>query len=191
MYNLYYLKSNLDQRIYIGISKNPKQRYNNHLNYTIKKSHFNGNWIRKTLERGGNIEMIIIKSGLSMNLAINLEIEFIKMLRNMKVIITNTADGGLGFNHKGIPHSEEHKRALEKAQPHKVRIPKDELYNLYINKKLSKKSIADIYKCGTSTIDRRLKEYKIKIRTTKNYKVSKKLNIDNIIDMYLNKKMSI
>ena len=93
-----------------------------------------------------------------------LEIKLIEMLKKLTPkYITNTAQGGYGFNHKGIPHSEEHKKALEQAQPHKVRLPKDELLDLYVNKKLSKKKIGKIYGCGTTTIDRRLKEYNISI----------------------------
>ena len=48
MYNLYYLKSNLDNRIYIGITKYPEKRHKDHLRYSIRESHYNGNWIRKT-----------------------------------------------------------------------------------------------------------------------------------------------
>lgn len=189
MYNLYYLKSNLDQRIYIGITKYPERRHKDHLRYSIRESHYNGNWIRKTIERGGEIEMIIILSNLTKEMAIRLEIKMIDLFRRLKIEITNTADGGLGFNHKGIPHSEEHKRNIEKSQPHKVRIPKDILYDLYINQNLSKKKIGNIYGCGATTIDRRLNEYKISIRKTENYKVSYNLEKDIVLDMYLNKKI--
>lgn len=191
MYNLYYLKSTLDQRVYIGITKYPKERHRAHLKYSIQKSHYNGNWIRKTLEKGGEIQMNIVCSGLSPTIAMQLEIKMIAMFRKLKIEITNTADGGLGFNHKGIPHSEEHKAALEKAQPHKVRIPKDILYDLYVNQKLSKKKIGEIYECGATTIDRRLIEYNISPRTTPNYKVSYKLDRELVIKMFIEKNMTI
>jgi predicted GIY-YIG superfamily endonuclease len=191
MYNLYYLKSNLDSRIYIGITKYPEKRHKDHLRYSIKESHYNGNWIRKTIERGGTIDMKILVSNISRETAIKLEIETIKLFRKLKIEITNTADGGLGFNHKGIPHSEEHKKAIEQAQPHKVRLPKDELFDLYVNQKLSKKTISKIYECGITTIDRRLKEYNIPIRVTENYKASYKLDREEILDLYLNKKKSM
>lgn len=192
MYYLYYLKSTLDDKIYIGITNNPERRYYEHINYTVEKKHFNGNWIRKTLKRGGEIKMKIALSNLSKKSAIQIEIKMIELLKKLTPKkITNTAQGGLGFNHKGIPHSEEHKRALEKAQPHKVRIPKDILYDLYVNQKLSKKKIGEIYECGATTIDRRLIEYNIKPRTTPNYKISYKINKEEVLDMFLNKRLSI
>lgn len=191
MYNLYYLKSNLDDKFYIGITKYPSNRYKAHLKYSIKKTYYNGNWIRKIIQNGGQIEMTVILSNLDKETAVLLEKTMISLLKRLGVKITNTADGGLGFNHKGIPHSEEHKKALEKAQPHKVRIPKEVIYDLYVNKKLSKKKIAKMYNCGITTIDRRLKEYDIQPRTTLNYKVSYKLNKEEILDLYLNKKISI
>ena len=192
MYYLYYLKSTLDDKIYIGITNNPDRRYYEHINYTVEKNHYNGNWIRKTLKKGGEIKMKIALFNLTKKAAIELEIKMIALLKKLTPKkITNTADGGLGFNHKGIPHSEEHKRALEKAQPHKVRIPKETLYDLYVNKKLSKKKIGEIYGCGATTIDRRLIEYNIKPRTTPNYKISYKINKEEVLDMFLNKRMSI
>lgn len=191
MYNLYYLKSSLDNRIYIGITKYPAKRYKDHLRYSIKESHYNGNWIRKTLERGGEINMIVICSNLSADSAMMLEKKMISMFRKLNIPITNTADGGLGFNHKGIPHSEEHKKNIELAQPHKVRIPKEILYDLYVNKNLSKKSIGKLYNCGSTTIGRRLNEYKIPIRKTKNYKASYKIDNEKIIDLYTNQKITL
>jgi predicted GIY-YIG superfamily endonuclease len=191
MYHLYYLNSNIDDRVYIGITKYPEKRHKDHLRYSIRESHYNGNWIRKTLERGGEIKMNVICSNLTTESAMILEKKMISMFRSLNIEITNTADGGLGFNHKGIPHSEEHKKNIELAQPHKVRIPKDILYDLYVNQNLSKKKIGDIYGCGATTIDRRLNEYKIEIRKTKNYKVSYQLSKEEVLNMYLNKKMTI
>ena len=130
MYNLYFLKSNLDNRIYIGITKYPKNRHKAHLKYSTKKGHFNGNWIRSTIERGGEINMDVVLQNLSKERAIKLEIGLIKMFRSLNIDITNTAQGGLGFDHTGIPHSEQHKKNIELTQPHKVRIPKDILYEL-------------------------------------------------------------
>jgi predicted GIY-YIG superfamily endonuclease len=191
MYHLYYLNSNIDDRVYIGITKYPEKRHKDHLRYSIKESHYNGNWIRKTLERGGEIKMNVICSNLTTESAMVLEKKMISMFRSLNIEITNTADGGLGFNHKGIPHSEEHKKNIELAQPHKVRIPKDILYDLYVNQKLSKKKIGDIYECGATTIDRRLNEYGIEIRKTPNYKVSYQLDKEEVLDMYINKRMTI
>jgi predicted GIY-YIG superfamily endonuclease len=191
MYNLYYLKSNLDNRIYIGITKYPEKRHKDHLRYSIRESHYNGNWIRKTLEKGGSIDMVVLCKDLSSNAAVEMEKKMISLFRKLKIDITNTADGGLGFNHKGIPHSEQHKRNIELSQPHKVRIPKEELIELYLNQKLSKKSIGKIYNCGTTTIDRRLNEYKIPIRTTANYKVSYQLDRNEIISLYVDEKLSM
>jgi len=192
MYNLYYLTSTIDDRIYIGITNNPKRRYEQHINYTVEKKHYNGNWIRSVLKKGGDIKMNVILSDLSKKTAIELEIKLIDFFKRLlPEKVTNTSKGGLGFNHKGIPHSESHKKAIEAAQPHKVRIPKEELFELYVNKKLSKKKIGDIYGCGATTIDRRLNEYKIPIRNTPNYKISHKLNKSEILDMYLNKRMTI
>jgi predicted GIY-YIG superfamily endonuclease len=192
MYHLYYLTATTDDRIYIGITNNPDRRYYEHINYTIEKNHYNGNWIRKTLDKGGQIKMNIMLSDLSKRKAIELEIKFIEMFKKITPEkITNTAQGGLGFNHKGIPHSEEHKKSIEMAQPHKVRIPKKDLYDLYVNQKLSKKKIGQIYGCGATTIDRRLLEYGISARTTPNYKVSYKLDKEKVLDMFLNQRVSI
>lgn len=192
MYNLYLLTSSLDNKIYIGITNNPERRYYEHINYTVEKTYYNGNWIRKTLQNGGKIKMTILLSDISKKKAIELEIEMIKMFKKIAPeYCTNTAQGGLGFNHKGIPHSEEHKRNIEKAQPHKVRIPYDELYSLYINRGFSKADIGKMYGCGATTIDRRLYEYGIEIRKTKNYKISYSLDKNKIIDMFLNKRINL
>jgi len=191
MYNLYLLTSTLDNRYYIGITKNTEQRYNNHLKYTSRKNFYNGYWIRKTLESGGQINMRVVLSDLPKDSAMKLEIYLISLFKKIGIEITNTADGGLGFNHKGIPHSEEHKKNLSLAQPHKIRIPKDVLYDLYHNQKLSKRSIGKLYGCGPTSIDRRLVEYGISPRTTKNYKISYKLDKDEVIDLYVNQKVSI
>ena len=192
MYTLYYLNSTSDDKIYIGITNNPDRRYYEHINYTVEKKYYNGNWIRKTLSNGGNIIMNIVVNNLKKKTAIELEIKMIELIKRISPDkITNTAQGGLGFNHKGIPHSESHKKSLEKAQPHKVRIPKDILYDLYVNQKLSKKKIGNMYCCGATTIDRRLVEYKIPIRKTTNYKVSYKLDKELVIKMFVEKNMTI
>jgi predicted GIY-YIG superfamily endonuclease len=186
------LNSTIDDKIYFGITNNPNRRLFEHINYTPEKRHHNGNWIRKVLNLGGEIRMNIVVSNLSKSSAIILEKRIIELFRKIAPNkITNTADGGLGFNHKGVPHSESHKKALEKAQPHKVRIPKEILYDLYVNKKLSKKTIGKMYGCGSTTIDRRLVEYNIPARKTKNYKVSYKLDRNEVLDMYITKRMSI
>lgn len=191
MYSLYYLTSTLDNKYYIGVTKNPRRRHKAHIKYTSKEKFYNGNWIRSILERGGEINMTVVLSDLSEKMAIKLEISLISLFKRLSIEITNTAEGGLGFNHKGIPHSENHKRNISLSQPHKIRIPKDVLYDLYHNQKLSKRSIGKLYGCGPTSIDRRLIEYGIQPRTTKNYKISYKLNKDEIIDLYLNKKMSM
>lgn len=62
---------------------------------------------------------------------------------------------------------------------------------MYINQKLSKKKIGDIYGCGATTIDRRLIEYNIPARTTPNYKISYKLDKEKVLDMFINQGKSI
>ena len=192
MYNLYYLKSSIDEKIYIGITNNPEKRYKDHLKYSSKKEHHNGRWISKVLREGGEIKMTIILKNISMETAVKAEVKMIEMLRRLiPTKITNTAQGGLGFNHKGIPHSEEHKKNLATAQPHKLNIDREELYDLYVNKKLSKATIGKMLGRGPTTIDRALKRLEIPIRVTPNYKVSYKINKEEVIDMYVNKGMSM
>ena len=192
MYNLYFLTSTLDDKIYVGISNNPEKRYQQHLTYTIEKKHYNANWIRSTLSKGGEIKMTVAVKNMDKSTAIQLEIKLIEFFKKLDPKrITNTAQGGLGFNHKGIPHSEEHKKSIEMAQPHKVRIPKEVMYDLYVNQGLSKQKIGKIYGCGPTTIDRRLIEYGIPPRTTPNYKISYKLDKERVLDMFLNQRMTI
>jgi predicted GIY-YIG superfamily endonuclease len=83
MYHLYYLKSTLDDKIYIGITNNPDRRYYEHINYTVEKNHYNGNWIKKTLKKGGDIKMIITLSNLSKKVAIQLEIKLIALFKKI------------------------------------------------------------------------------------------------------------
>jgi len=134
--------------------------------------------------------MDIVFENLSIDLAIEYEKFYIKLCKEMGKRLTNISEGGLGFNHKGIPHSEKHKENLEKSQPHKIRISKEILYDLYVNKKLSKKSIGKIYGCGPTSIDRRLIEHNITARKTKNYKFSYNLDLNEILEM-LGKNISI
>lgn len=191
MYYLYILRSNLDKNLYIGITNNPKQRLSQHLRLSKRKKFHNANWINKTIKNGGEIKMDIILEKLTTKEAITNEKFYIKTYRELGFKLTNISDGGLGFSHKGIPHSEEHKRNLEKAQPHKIRIPKEELYDLYVTKKLSKKSIAKIYNCGITSIDRRLIEYNISARKTINYNISKKLDHNEIIKLYTKDNLNV
>ena len=46
----------------------------------------------------------------------------------------------------------------------RVKIPKDQLYNLYISKKLSLRKIAPMFAVSYETIRERLNEYNIPIR---------------------------
>ena len=189
-YNLYLLTSTIDEKFYVGITKNPEQRLKQHKYNSRRSKYYNANWIRKVLKEGGELKMDIVVEGLKKSSAEKLEISIISKFKEMNLDMTNTAQGGIGFDHTGIPHSEEHKRNLALAQPHKKKIDADELRDYYINQKLSKKSIAKIYKCGITTIDRHLKSNNIPIRVTKNYKISKKIDVDEIIDLYVNKNMS-
>lgn len=62
---------------------------------------------------------------------------------------------------------------------------------MYVTKKLSKKSIAKIYSCGITSIDRRLIEYNISARKTINYKISKKLDHNEIIKLYTKDNLNV
>lgn len=190
MYSLYLLTSTIDEKFYVGVTKNPKQRLLQHKSNSRRSKYYNANWINKVLRKGGEISMDVIIKGLTKEKAEELEVSVISKFKEMNLNMTNTAQGGLGFDHTGIPHSEEHKKNLALAQPHKKKIDADELYDYYINQKLSKKSIAKIYNCGITTIDRHLKANNIPIRVTKNYKASEKIDVDKIIDLYVNQNMS-
>ena len=191
MYYLYMLTSTLDDKCYLGITNNKERRLTQHLIYGRYKKYHNARWINKILENNGEINMNIISENISKKDAIFYEKFFIKLYRGIGLKLTNIADGGLGFSHKGVPHSEKHKKNIEKSQPHKVRIPKDILYDLYVNKKLSKNKIGEIYNCGPNSVHRRLVEYDIPIRTTKNYKISHKIDKDKIIKLYLDDDLSM
>lgn len=190
MYSLYLLTSTVDDRFYVGITNNPKRRLAEHTKYDLNKGTYNANWIRETLKVNGKVKMDVVIKGLTKEKAEELEISVISKFKKMNLNMTNTAQGGLGFDHTGIPHSEEHKKNLALAQPHKKKIDSDELYDYYINQKLSKKSIAKIYNCGITTIDRHLRANNIPIRVTKNYKASEKIDVDKIVDLYINQHMS-
>jgi len=191
MYYLYILRSNLDKNLYIGITNNPKRRLSQHLRLSKRKKFYNSNWINKTLKNNGEIKMDIILDNLTEDEAYEKEKYYIKTYEGLGFKLTNISKGGKNFSHKGIPHSEDHKKNLEKAQPHKIRIPKDVLYDLYVNKKLSKATIAKMYDCGKTSIDRRLIEYNIPIRSTVNYKMSEKLDNNEIIKLYTIDELSI
>lgn len=191
MFSLYLLTSNLDDNCYIGITNNIKRRYEQHIKYCKNKRYYNARWINKVIENSGKIDMNIISNNLSEEQAIYFEKLFINIYKAIGLKLTNISEGGKGFSHKGIPHSETHKQNLEKSQPHKIRIPKEILYDLYVNKKLSKKKIGIIYNCGTTSIDRRLNEYNIPIRVTKNYKMSYTLDKNEIFRLYYDEDMSI
>lgn len=189
-YSLYMLESTIDDKKYIGITNNPENRYKQHTKYGKKYKYYKQNWINSVLSKGGNITMKILLSNLDKEEAVKMEIYMIDLYKKLNFKLTNTAKGGLGFDHTGVPHSEEHKKNLEKAQPHKIRIPKDVLFDLYINQNLSKKKIAIMYNCGTTSIHRRLIEYNIPIRKTENYKISYKVDQTKVINLYKNTEMS-
>lgn len=191
MFSLYLLTSNIDDNCYIGITNNIKRRYEQHIKYCKNKRYYNARWINKVIDNNGQIDMKIISDNLSENEAIYYEKLFIKIYKGIGIKLTNISEGGKGFSHKGVPHSEQHKKNLEKAQPHKIRIPKDILYDLYINKELTKDSIGEMYNCGPNAIHRRLEEYGIPIRTTKNYKISYTLDKDEIFRLYFDEDMTM
>ena len=188
-YYLYLLTSNLDDKCYIGVTSKPKTRLWEHKHK--KYNYYNSNWIFKTLRNGGEINMKILSDKLNKKQAGYYEILFIKIFKKLNIKLTNLSEGGFNGNFKGLRHSEYSKKKSEESQPHKIIIPKDILYNLYINEKLSKKTIAKIYNCGPTSIDRRLKEHNISIRKTKNYKLSEILNEQEILDLYINKDISM
>lgn len=70
----------------------------------------------------------------------------------------------------------------------KIKIQKDILEDLYNNKQLSTRKIADKFNCDHGVIIRRLNEYKIRIRNPK-----KKINIpkEKLHDLYIKKKLSV
>jgi intein-encoded DNA endonuclease-like protein len=75
----------------------------------------------------------------------------------------------------------------------KIDIPKRELKRLYLGKKLSSFKIAKIYKCGSVTIRRRLREYGIKVRTLSEVKrINSKINISKkeLKNLYVDRRMS-
>lgn len=69
----------------------------------------------------------------------------------------------------------------------KIEISKAILENLYLNKKLSTYEIAKLYNCDASVIQRRLKEYRIKIRLSK-----QRIDIpkEKLKELYRNKNLS-
>jgi len=70
----------------------------------------------------------------------------------------------------------------------KINIPEQKLRTLYADKKLSTYAISKVYKCDSTVIQNRLKEYKIKIRYPKEeIKISK----EKLEYWYTHKKLSI
>lgn len=55
----------------------------------------------------------------------------------------------------------------------KINIDKDRLIDLYCNKQYSQKKCGDIFGCSQATICKKLLEYDIKSRTTKETSLSK------------------
>ena len=68
-----------------------------------------------------------------------------------------------------------------------INIPKKELVDLYLKKKLSTYKIAKLYNCRNSTIGRRLEEFKIKTRRLEKIEISK----DELIYLYTKKRLPL
>src|SRR3989344_887859 len=79
----------------------------------------------------------------------------------------------------------------------KIKIFEEELKELYLNQKESARQIAKLFHCGKSTINSRLKDYGIKIRThSEALKLIKKddkykIPLNELKDLYYNKKLSM
>lgn len=76
----------------------------------------------------------------------------------------------------------------------KINIPKKDLKNLYLKREMSSPKIAKIYKCGSLTIRRLLRKYKIKVRTLAEAAyISKGIDIpkEDLRKLYREKKMTI
>src|SRR6266403_1084019 len=83
---------------YIGISKNPEERYITHLSNRQDNLHKTA-WIKKIELLEVKPELIIISEILTVNEAANIEYELIKFSKQFSDKITNMCDGG------GIPPS--------------------------------------------------------------------------------------
>jgi predicted DNA-binding protein YlxM (UPF0122 family) len=72
----------------------------------------------------------------------------------------------------------------------KIKIPKDELYDLYWNRETKLSDIADIFGCDRSCVGRVMQRYGIKSRGSGAHSNKVKISKDELYDLYWNHEMS-
>lgn len=95
---------------YVGQTSNLKRRLNDHKNPNRDCYSHTSNWIRSVLKSGRDIKCSVLSLVFSRDLAISLEIAYIKEFREKGFDLTNATDGGDG--RFGYKYSEEEKKEI-------------------------------------------------------------------------------
>lgn len=141
MYYIYCIENKLNNKIYIGKSKNPKQRWLNHK--SIAKGGYNNpnfSYIHKSLAKHiNNIDEIftfhIVESYETEQESYNAEKEWIIYLKSQNVILYNLSEGGEGFKsgkehpNWSKPLAVDIKMKISKKNKGKIRTP-EQIENL-------------------------------------------------------------
>lgn len=90
---------------YIGMTKNPKQRFKSHMCCSIKRASYLGNWVRGIKARGEKPSMVILREVPRRDWKMAEE-RYIRLARGLGMRLVNATDGGDGgeaFN-SGVNH---------------------------------------------------------------------------------------
>lgn len=112
---IYALFDSFDRGIpkYVGQTNRPVHRFRSHTRHSKFTKTRKSTWILDVQERGGYIEVSLLKFCKSKDEANQFEKEYIGLYRSKGYPLTNSTDGGSGFT--GYIRTEEHKRKLAEA----------------------------------------------------------------------------
>jgi hypothetical protein len=162
---------------YIGQTcKSLKTRLSRHIDKVKREYPRNHRvcWINSLLKEGVKPIIYLIEDDLSKNDAFIKEQHYIKIFKSFGCKLVNTSEGG-EYHHTS---DESRKKISEKNT--KIKITKEELYNMYVVKEMTQKEIAQHYKCYESTIAYKRKKYGIPSRKGHLKRISEKISKNHI-----------
>lgn len=146
---------------YIGQTK---RTLAHRLNQHIQRAKYSGEtnyrccWVRSLLDINLKPVIVLIENNISEDLINIKEIELIQKYRNLGFNLTNTTDGG---NCCSLTEETIQKIVNKNTR---IKISKEELYNMYVVNEMTQKEIAEKYNCYESTIAHKREKYGISSR---------------------------
>lgn len=155
MHFVYLIKNKINDKIYIGKTSNPKNRWTKHLRIASGKRNKEKFYLHKAISKYGedNFSFDIIESYIDQKECADSEIFYITYLKSLGAELYNLTGGGEGCagrvlyeetkkkiseSHKGLKHTEETKRKISKINNERFKDPTYKEKITRINQEMAK-----------------------------------------------------